>query len=312
MQDIPQQTAVQQAGKSPHTLIMIAIAVVVIVIIAGAFLALNGMHGATAPSPGQQTQSSNHSLGSNSTRSSGGLMSELSSGSNSSTKGVLTVATQKVASSIQFNVSYAGTLETQTGGISLRMPMDVGYEKYGNNSRINLNLSSIPLLGNLSFADIQDANGTAYLCSQLFASSNTSRIGCQASSSKNNTGLNLSAYTGPLSGNQSVDSSNVMILGQKSHNGMGCVLVQVEGSPKTGNSTGKYALTMCLSEQYNVPLNVSLVSEDNSSSGNYMINAILNETSIGKPVTIAEVTSLPGPVVNGTYNGFSTGSLKGI
>lgn len=47
-------------------------------------------------------------------------------------------------------------------------------------------------------------------------------------------------------------------------------------------------------------------------SEGFEVNATLNETSIGKPVTVAGVTGLLEPSVNGTYNGFSAGSVKGI
>lgn len=44
----------------------------------------------------------------------------------------------------------------------------------------------------------------------------------------------------------------------------------------------------------------------------FEVSVTLNDISIGRPVIVAGVAGLLEPAVNGTYNGFYAGRLKGI
>ena len=241
------------------------------------------------------------------------LQAELASSSNRTVGGVVTVATQKLLSSNQFNVSYSGRIDLRLSGVALignldtQFPIRLTYQKYGNDSRIYFNATGIPIIGNLTEVEVYLANGTAYSCSKssfalgLIGSSNSSARGitCQPSYSGATLDSGINTFISDLNRNKTANSTTVTVLGPATHNGMGCVRVKMAGNLRNGNVTGNYTVGMCLSDQYNIPLNLTFQANVSELKSGYNVTAVLNETAIGKPVTQAEITTLPGNVTTG-------------
>ena len=231
------------------------------------------------------------------------LLSELSS--NKTAAGVIAIASHKVSTANHFNVSYQGVANLGISDLVLKIPIMLSYQKYYNNSRFYLDASGIPLIGNVTSTYINLANGTAYSCSletsyNISSSAGTSShraVSCTPSQSGNGITSLISSYSSQVNSNSLSSNATVQILGSRQYKGQGCVFVISKGSySKTGNATS-YNVSMCLSNQYNVPLNLTLTGSSSSAIGNTIISLSLNETSIGVPLTQAEVTSLPGPIV---------------
>ena len=241
------------------------------------------------------------------------LQAELASSSNRTVGGVVTIATQKLLSSSQFNVSYSGTIDLQLSGVALignldtQFPIRLTYQKYGNDSRIYFNATGIPIIGNLTEVEVYLANGTSYSCSKSsfalgltgYGNSSARGITCQPSYSGTSLNSGINTFISDLNRNKTANSTTVTVLGPATHNGMGCVRVRMTGNLGKGNATGNYTIGMCLSDQYNIPLNLTLQADVSDLKSGYNVTAVLNETAIGKPVTQAEITALPGNVTTG-------------
>jgi hypothetical protein len=297
-------------GRMPLLPIGIGL-VVIIVVIAAIFLFVSR----GSSSPGTQNSTGVQS-GANSQSSQ--LASQLSSPSNQTLTSAITIVLHKIISTSQFNASYTGLVKLYiqgSSGISINssMPVKFNFQKLGNNSRIEFSARGVPLFGNMTGVAINLVNGTAYSCSNttfgtLLSFQNegivqNTGMQCQRSSSVGTT-FNQEINTFALF--DTTQNSQFKVMGQSSYMNQGCVLVVSNGSSSTGN----YALTMCLSDQYYVPLTLSF-SETINESQKGSLNVALNETSIDAPVTLAGLSSLPGPIVNATENaqsGYGTGS----
>ncbi len=291
----PSESAAEAADvpKSKKKFLIIpAVALIIILILIAALLLSHGGNGGAGESKGSAGQAQ--------------LLATLSSPGNQTPAGVMAIASKKLASTVQFNISYSGMANIRVkggelGDLQFQIPLRINYEKYGNNSRFYINATGIPLIGNISAYYIGLANGTSYSCSalggQFFSnmSSNASgRITCQASHS-----IGSNQYPSLLQsvqGQQGVRGT-VKVIRSAVYNGQECLLTSIHGNGSIANSTASYNITTCLSGQYYVPLNLTATASTANQSG-YAVSLSLDELSIGIPVTQSEVTSLPGPVAN--------------
>lgn len=234
------------------------------------------------------------------------LLAYLSSPKNQTGAGIMEVIGSGINKTAQLNVSYSGGLNIKThggrfGNVAFYIPLAISYEKYGSNSRLYFNASGIPIIGNLSGYEITLSNGTSYSCSAYsggaFANLSSSSSGssgqmtCQASSSS--AASQYISQAGQIS--QSGSNVSVKVLGNAQYKGQACVLTRMSGSSTTANMSITYNVTMCLSDQYYVPLNITVLASTSGASS-YGISLNLAETSIGRPVSAAGIAALPGPL----------------
>ena len=265
----------------------VLIIIVILVILAALLLSNHGL-GGPGPVPNITVQSQ--------------LLESLSSPSNQTTAGVMTIVSQKLESSGQFNVNYSGNANIlvkggQFGNLEFQIPLRLSYENYGGDSRLYLNATGIPFLGSISSYEISLANGTAYSCS-------TSSSGGQSANATSNATYGYSCSTSQSGGVGQYllllkslqihpeGSTNVKVLGNGQYEGQGCVLTRMSGKGIEANYTLSYNATACLSDQYYVPLTLTAVASTTGSSS-YNVSISLEENTIGLAVTQAEVTALP-------------------
>lgn len=249
------------------------------------------------------------------------LLSQLSN--NKTAAGVIMIASQKLVTSNQFNVSYEGNANLELSNLALKIPILLSYQKYYNNSRFYIDATGIPLLGNITSTFVNLANGTSYACSRQTTyslpsnngSSSQSKISCIPSQSGNSLADMVSEYSSKFNSNSISNNTTVKILGQRQYKNQDCVLVELSGSDNKNNTVANYNATMCLSNQYNVPLNLTLSATESSTSppsnGNTSLLLSLNEVSIGNPVSQASVTALPGPIASANQNSLFNSNTTG-
>ncbi len=227
------------------------------------------------------------------------------------------VLAQHLNSSNQLNVSYSGTavisgFSVLVDGLSVSIPLNVTYQKYGNSSRFDL-LATTPL-GKVNYDVIQVNRSVSYTCRRglgiLGNSTGSSNYTCTRSNASvlavvSNPG-SLSSMLGSMP--VSFNSTTLESSGDRSYDGMGCVLVFTTGTAPINESIPiigtinaiSYNVSSCLSGTYYVPLNITATLLAHLSKGgqNPKVAVLLKEISIGKPVTRAGVVSLPAPVAS--------------
>lgn len=262
------------------------------------------------------------------------LYNLISSNRTMSMKTFAQAVTSKYNSTSQLNISYSGlaTINANSGGMNITMdlPMSIDLMKYNSNARVNVNVSKIPFLGNLTLAIILD-NGEMYSCAKVpsslgsfgrnTSSANSSGYTCQPPVSTS-AGLLNSTQLNKLNG-----SIHFTSVSKSSYKGNGCVLTSGYMDINASNLTSTSSLStlstlapttnvnasfsMCLSDAYYVPLTLSMHEVFNSSSsGSSLLGSVsgrvnlqLNETSLSTSVS-PSITTLPGPVSNTTTSGF--------
>ena len=271
------------------------------------------------------------------------LLSILSSKNQPTVSMVAGTIIKKFNQTQQLSVSYTGLATVSlrsslTGSITMAMPVVISFEKYANNTRVGINATGIPILGNLSIISISLANGTAYNCqsgASLFGSSYGTGAGttvqakpgytCTKTVQKSivSSALNLSAQSQLNS--TALNGTKVNFEGTKSYRGQQCYLVGVNGtinqsaqaagssvqSPfSAGSGAYKYSASACLSPSYYIPLNVTFsLSSSAQNASISSINFVMNETSLSGQTSLAQISALPGPVTNSSSAGnFSVGT----
>jgi hypothetical protein len=240
------------------------------------------------------------------------LAQSLSSPVNQNIPAFVSAISNNIQSINEINVVYSGLLLFSSNGgllgnVQLSIPLRVTYQKLDGDSRMYVNASGVPLLGNITTTTIRLANGTSYSCSasssKLSRLANKTGVMCYIKNSGNLSiaSLNESALERDLGGS----NSTVVALGRYEYRGQACELFRLAGnstttttanSVKTEGQPLRFNITTCISNQYSVPLNITAVlSSQNSGIG---ATFSINETSIGMPVTDAEITALPGPVAS--------------
>ena len=245
-----------------------------------------------------------------SSSSTGKLLAELSSPANKTPEGVLGIGAGELISSGQINVSYSGTAvvsapsSSPLSGIQLNAPIKLSFEKYGNNFRIYLNATGIPLIGAINDTYIQLQNGTSYLCSSnssIFTSQSSGSQGINCQIQPSGSGFSLSSLSNLNNPSIAAIENNltVTVVGSSTYNNQTCAVVEINGRLNQSISMNS---TVCLSGEYKLPLllNLSVTGDPGTSTSGLSFILKLHEVSIDKPVTIAGVSALTGPIVNNT------------
>jgi hypothetical protein len=306
-QPTAQPQAVPQKGGLP---IMPIVAVIVVVIIAlGAYFVL-GRGGSNQ------------------------LMAQLSAKNNQTPVGIVRIASAQLVSANQFNVSYTGQVSVKTsggslGGLSVAIPFRLTFERYGNNAKVAINASGIPEFGSLNEVVVSLENGTSYQCGTSTEMSDegyankvnaSSGLECAETGQAQNVQQEMMDFLAQLNESAGLINANsvVTVVGAEQYKGQGCVLVRVTASSnQSGYSNGKYNIATCLSDQYNVPLNLTIQAaietSTTSSAGSENITVGMNESSLGTMVSASSIAALPGPIVSLSSGGTgitSTGAAQ--
>ncbi len=256
------------------------------------------------------------------------VAAELAAKNNQTVVGVAKIAAQQVIASQQFNVSYTGSLNAKVntsslGNLQFTVPLALTFEKLGNSTRVGFNATGIPIIGSIKGVEIALSNGTAYSCTatsfSLLGHSNTSAnasaMHCTAQPVAGVSTSYAQVQTAENSlSNNAIGNATVKVLGNASYKGQGCELVLIYGSINSTASsfnqqaTGNYNVTTCLSDQYNIPLNLTMTASGMAQGSGYSATLQMNEVSIGNPVTLSGLSSLPAPLSNttGFQGGFTT------
>ncbi len=322
----PQPTQPNTPNNVSSKGVTYAIVAVVIVIVAGG-IAFSLMGGSKSSNTIHNTTSTNKNS-SNPSTPPNPLYSIISSNKSMSVKAFTQTLDSKFTNTNQLNVSYSGSLtaniKSNSSTQTSRLPLRIDLMKYNSNSRADVNISDIPLLGNLTLVYILNS-GEMYTCAKISGfsgfGSNSSNVTpgyqCQppvASSSL----ITLVAANSSL--NSSIHFTSIK---QSSYNGNGCVLTSgymlintnqssnssatgplsiITGSLLPSNSRTNATFNMCLSNTYYVPLTITITEVRNASylltgSGTETVTMQLNETSLVTSVS-PSITALPGPITN--------------
>ncbi len=308
-----------QAVKPKSNLWIITIAAVAVVAVV-AVLLLSGV-----------LQIGGAMLGAISPATSGHLDALLAPQSNRTFAKALGIIARGVNSTQELNVTYAGVatmaVGSGLGNVRFTMPLAVKYQKYQKDSRVSLDVSDVPLLSNFSLVYIRLANSTSYMCAtspKEIPMGENNTIGLHATLSFTCQKEAASSSNAPLNASQLstlaalMNGVPVRVRSAVSHSGQSCVPVSLNGTinpqslSKESNSLGSiplassllsqnatynYTISMCLSEQYYLPLNVTAQLNMSSSSQQGMSMLLsLNATSVSGSANDNAVTSLPGPV----------------
>ena len=278
-QQVPNQTQPPPAQQNPQgasILLIIGAVIILLVIIGGAYAILS-----TGSSP---------------------LDKALASSKNSAVPITTYIATS-LNGSQQFNVSYSGSLIVSgqllgsAGASTLNIPLTLSYSKFGQNSRVNLMLIGIPLLGTI--------NQTIFLLGKSSYSCTASALSFGSSKSSGTTCTNITAASQQSSIISALKAGfanvtvNITSQSSASYNGNSCRLAVGKFSipSQSGSSAAANGnFSACFSEQYAVPLNITLNAAGTTSGQNSSISMSLHEVSIGEPVSSAYVSTLPANV----------------
>jgi hypothetical protein len=218
-------------------------------------------------------------------------------------------ATEKLATAAgnvfglpQFSAAYAGTASVRPSGffsfISLSSPLSAGVYKYGNDLRLTVNATGIPLVGPVTVTYANLTGGTV-LCENFNDSKlNSGDIMGVVFGSHKNVCKPSGALVG-LNPAASVDfwmsklanyglSLNYQTEYQSVYNGTPCTYLAGSVSPP-GSQSGNGAFEMCVSDTYYVPL--SFVAQFTLKG--YPISLGLNATSVSNIANRAVVDAVP-------------------
>ncbi len=206
---------------------------------------------------------------------------------------------QKINATPMLDLTYSGSVV-----INNTDPLvSINFVKYHNDSRLTLNYTEFPVLGNLSVVTISLGNGTTmYNCLKAWNGSGgtgnqyaCTRLGAAASS----------AYTGALdrlinvSGISGVD---VHSYGISAFDGQPCYSVNATGAVPINNTLfgqpgwgdAQFVVNACISAQYDLPLTASAAFTDAAAHGRVYLN--MSETGLYTVSSQGDVAALPGPL----------------
>lgn len=231
--------------------------------------------------------------------------SVLNQSSQQTTSQLSASAQSAIAKSTEFSVSYNGSIYIRPSGITgsiakINSPLYVKEEKYGNELKLSINATSLPILGSGNIFLISLANGT-YACSNFNASAIASKnygkivlgnhnVSCIRSDSI--AGINLSSMAAfNLSSLASIGVQfNYQKSYQSTYNQMPCTFLSgTLSQPGSNGTTSEGLFQMCISDIYYLPLSLSMYFNSNQGSGSLS----LNESSIGDYSSKSYVESVP-------------------
>ncbi len=210
----------------------------------------------------------------------------------------------------QFNVSYNGSIYVRPSGLvgaiaQINSPLYVSESKYGSDTKLYMNITSLPIVGVGKLIYLNLTNGT-YSCTNLNVSAKTSGFSLSSlSANRNITCVHSTTLAGVNVDNLTrFDLSELGHAGaqlnyqkvyQSTYMGMSCTYMfgNMIQTASNGTTTGTGEFDMCMSDTYYVPLSLSMYF--NTQSLSLMFN--MNETSISNQSNQSYIESLPGPVV---------------
>ena len=296
------------AGGGGMNIFMILGIIILVIVVGGALYIF-----VIAPSSG----SGLHGTGSVSS----GVLAILPSNQTSSFTEVLSGIGHNIAGEQPFSINYRGSAQVGVSLFSYTIPLNVTYEHVNSSSRLTMNLSKVPLFGNLSTVYVRANSTSTYSCTSFSSTGNLTNSSSQPSARSTYQCMQLqgvsslvqaletqnsSSSGGSLSGGNSFNTAfNVSMksYGTRYFNTQPCLFVEGSGS-STSTTAGKtlntsYTLSMCLSGSYSVPLNFTFVGSSGVNatvSSHYSVS--FYEVSVGAPASQAAVATLPGPIYN--------------
>jgi hypothetical protein len=210
---------------------------------------------------------------------------------------IQTAALQKLDSTPQFTLSYAGAITENITVNSIDpqvvRPFYLGYQKYTNASRISASFSGLPNLANESLVIIKlDGGSTVYVC---LNQSGTGFKCTESAGSAQQEEASISGYFGLSSlGNLHIGTPTPSYF-----NGLPCFLVQgtgtLYGSTPLLQDSGNASLgfSACFSSDYYVPLTINATL---TPAGSTPVFIHAYATNITASSNYTAVATLPGPL----------------
>ncbi len=296
------------AGGGMNIFIILGMIILVIAVVGGALYifviapsASSGLHGTGSISPD--------------------VLAILPPNQTSSFTGVLSGVGHNIAGEQPFSINYRGSAQIGVSLFSYTVPLNVAYEHVNSSSRLTMNLSKVPLFGNLSDIYVRVNSTSTYSCTEFSSFGNLTNSSSQSSArayqcvqlqgvsslaqalEKQNSSSSSSSLSGGNSFNTAFNVS-MKSYGTRYFNTQPCLFVEGSGR-STSTAAGKalntsYTLSMCLSGSYSVPLNFTFVGSSGvnaTASSHYSVS--FYEVSIGAPASQAAVATLPGPIYTG-------------
>lgn len=298
-------TPVQQPGSKKTALIIAAAIIIVIIVVVVAVLMFTGLLKTI------QTGSS--------------LFGLLSANKEITMGNFVKLVSVSGLNASSFAISYAGNVLLNVNNVQVTMPFGITEEKHNNNSRLDLEIYKVPLIGgNLSVIEIKNAT-KYYSCSK----SSLSMLG---NSSKNETYIctksNESIYSIFNTSNSSISKLlnstiiHITSINESTHDGTPCTnlagyftytgsnnvsTLSSLSSQANLNYVSNVVFNSCISDTQRIPLTANIYVYNNTGNRNLGVSVNLNEVSFSKTVP-ANITVLPGPIIN--YS-LSTGGSYG-
>ena len=217
---------------------------------------------------------------------------------------LIEASSNQVTASNWFNATYSGRVRLAINGAigsndlntSVNMSISVTYMRLNGSSRTVITVENGTIFGNTSVVNIEDKNAS-YSCYKYWESSDelNSNYSCIGSKS----GIQSSEISSLL---DSIPQYTLKAAGQRTYEGMPCTLAVSSGLP---------SFSACISTVYNVPLNATFSMPVSKGALNITSTELITAsvTSIGLPVTMNEVVSLPGPLVVQPSFNYSIGAF---
>ena len=213
----------------------------------------------------------------------------------------------------QFAVSYSGNATVDIGGLQITLPVSVSLARYYNDSRAELDIRDIPLIGNVSSVQVKD--GSSYYSCWEGVNSSRSTYSCRAQDPSNSVFTVLDMATGGQSqGGFGPAQIHYGVVNQSSHNGMPCTningyfsydnsteLDSLNISAKVGQKVSAANVTFlsCVSNQDRIPLTMGAYLTAMNGTTSFYASLQAGETSYSTSSSGA-IAELPGPLANRT------------
>ncbi|MDE1846317.1 MAG: hypothetical protein KGH53_03500 [Candidatus Micrarchaeota archaeon] len=214
-----------------------------------------------------------------------------------------------------YNLSYSGTVTyaAVVSGVSvpITFPIALTNQRFGNDSRIVLALSKIPLISNLNLSLVK-LGSKLYTCAPTNIFSKNLTYACSQSTSASpnalglfylaGTGLNLTInnFYPTLQGTTPCIymNSTFGIAGTNARNSLGS-LSSVGGAVNTGSiSSINGTLQSCLQSPSNLPLTLNIAVAVRQTNSTTNIKVALIQVTNNTAVSDSAIRALPGNVVN--------------
>ncbi len=229
-----------------------------------------------------------------------------------------------------FGVNYTGYVtigQPSVTNSSNRFPVSITYVRYFNASRLAISADNAILFSNLSIVYVR-TNGSRFYCTAEtleyiagFPVQGPSGYACSAiNSSAENSIIGSTSELYSQFGLQNASTIEDIPLtgnGTRTFNGMPCLFLSGNTTANNqfdlfGSGTQRYEMATCISYQYHIPLNLTLIQGTPNDSAVYQDFEInLSVSSINYTVNGTGIGKLPGQLTNST-SGISTPSFNSL